>query len=189
MTKMFHIRTEYTDMLNSITVNGKVDSNEALKISLAEAEACLKKGRLYAICEDAMGNLFSSLFFIPSVKAMAACEVRLAMIGEQPTKYVDMVLSHNANNIEHMYKEYADCMYEDTNDALSVLDDIEKRYAEGEYSEYDDPDYIEYLIKRSRKLIASNRDDLAFWEQNKPFRELTAICNYCRFVFIYRPLW
>lgn len=189
MKKLFNISTEYSDVLTSITVNGKVDSDKALEISLAEAQDNLKKGRLIAICEDAMGNLFSSLFFIPSVKVMAACEVRLAMIGEQPTKYVDTVFSHNAKNVEQMYKEYTDCMYEDTNDALSVLDDIEKRYTAGEYSEYDDPDYIEYLIKRSRKLIASNRNDPAPRDRSKPFRELTEICNYCRFVFMYRPFW
>lgn len=188
MKKMYHIPTEYIDVLNSITVKGKVDSAKALEISLTELDN-LKKGYLVAICEDAMGNLFRSVFSIPDVKAMATCELRLAMIGEQPTKYVDTVLAHNAKNIEHMYKEYADCMYEDTSDALSVLDDIEQRYNKGEYSEYDDPDYIEYLIKRSRKLIASSRTDLEPWERKKTFRELTEICNYCKFVFTYHPVW
>ena len=187
MKKMFHIPTEYMDVLNSITVNGNVAPAKALEISLAEAQENLKKGYLAAICEDAAGNLFLSVFSIPSVKAMVTYELRLAMIGEQPTKYVDTVLSHNAKNIERMYKEYSDCMYEDTADALSVLDDIEMRYNKGEYSGYDDPDYIEYLIKRSRKLIASTRTDLEPWERKKTFRELTEICKYCRFVFMYRP--
>lgn len=187
MKKMYHIPTEYIDVLNSITVKGKVDSAKALEISLAEADN-LKKGYLIAVCKDGLGNLFDIAFSLPSVKVMAAGEVRLAITGEQPTKYVDTVLSHNTKNIEHMYKEYADCMYEDTADALSVLDDIEQRYNKGEYRKYDDPDYIEYLIKRSRKLIASKRRDLEHWERKKTFIELTQICNYCKFVFIYHPV-
>lgn len=186
MKKTFHIPTEYIDVLTSITVKGKVDSAKAVEISLSQMDNS-KKGYLVAICKDAMGNLFSSAFSIPDVKTMATCELRLAIIGEQPTKYVDTVLSHNTKNLEHMYKEYADCMYEDTADALSVLDDIEQQYNKGKYRKYDDPDYIEYLIKRSRKLIASKRRDLNHWERKKTFIELTQICNYCEFVFMYRP--